>query len=117
LWNQRDDYAGLLGDCGAFCLEDRPLADLINPLVITDTGAIKPIAYDFDARFDVGSIHDLTSEMLHAAKRERLLPLQNLIGGALAGWKDSKALVDWFDHCTRLSESATTAPTAGTLSH
>lgn len=32
--------------------EDRPLAELVNPLVITETGLLKPIAYDFDGRFD-----------------------------------------------------------------
>jgi pyruvate-formate lyase-activating enzyme len=101
LWEQRDDYAGLLGDCGAFCLEDRPLADLINPLVVTETGLMKPIAYDFDARFDLGSIHDLSSEVMRLAKREKLLPFQHLIGGAVAGLKDSRDLVDWFDHSTR----------------
>jgi hypothetical protein len=109
LWNQRDDYAGLLGDCGTFCLEDRPLADLVNPLVITDTGTIKPVAYDFDPRFDVATIHDLTSEVLYLAKRERILPLQGLIGNALAGLKDGRDFVDWFDYLTRLSESASDA--------
>lgn len=106
LWAQRDDYAGLLGDCSDFCLEDRPLADLINPLVITETGTIKPIGYDFDARFDVGTIDNLSSETLHACKRERLVPLQALIGGAVAGLSESRDLIDWFDHCTRLSEVA-----------
>ena len=44
LWQQRDAYAGLLGDCEGIGFEDRPLADVVNPLVITDTGALKPIA-------------------------------------------------------------------------
>jgi MoaA/NifB/PqqE/SkfB family radical SAM enzyme len=105
LWEQRDDYAGLLGDCGAFCLEDRPLADLVNPLVITDTGTLKPIAYDFDARFDVGTINDVSSATLQAWKRERLSPLQLLIGGAVAGLEEQRDLIDWFDHCARLSEA------------
>ena len=104
LWEQRDDYAGLLGDCGTVCLEDRPLADLVNPLVITDAGTLKPIAYDFDSRFDVGSINELSSTTLREYKRHRLSPLQNLIGGAVAALREARDLVDWFDHCTRLSE-------------
>jgi hypothetical protein len=31
--------------------------------------------------------------------------LQALVGGALAGLQDLHVLVDWFDHCTRLSEN------------
>ena len=104
LWEQRDDYAGLLGSCGTVCMEDRPLADLINPLVITDAGIAKPIAYDFDPRFDVARITDLTGDTLRDYKRERLSALQALIGGAVAGLREARDLVDWFDHCTRLSE-------------
>ena len=106
LWEQRDDYAGLLGSCGTVCMEDRPLADLINPLVITDAGVAKPIAYDFDARFDVASITNLTLDTLREYKQHRLPALQALIGGAVAGLETSSDLVDWFDHCTRLSTVA-----------
>ena len=106
LWEQRDAYSGLLGSCGTVCLEDRPLADLINPLVITDAGTIKPIAYDFDARFDVASISALSTATLHEYKRQHLPALQALIGGAVAGLQESRDMIDWFDHCTRLSEVA-----------
>ena len=85
--------------------ESRPLADLVNPLVITETGALKPIAYDFDERFDVDSVHGLSAESLREYKRERLPGLQELVGGALAGLREEHGLVDWFDHCTRLSEA------------
>ena len=84
-------------------MEDRPLADLINPLVITDAGTVKPIAYDFDARFDVASITDLSTETLARLQAQGLPALQALIGGAVAGLEESRDLVDWFDHCTRLS--------------
>lgn len=106
LWDQRDDYAGLLGTCGTVCVEDRPLADLINPLVITDAGTLKPIAYDFDPSFDVVSITDLSPETVREYKHQRLSPLQTLIGTAVAGLEESRDMVDWFDHCTRLSELA-----------
>jgi len=106
LWEQRDDYAGLLGDCGMVCMEDRPLADMINPLVIAETGTMKPIAYDFDSRFDVGTIEGLSGDALHGWKRERLTPLQMLIGAAIGGLEHQRDLIDWFDHCARLSEAA-----------
>ena len=105
LWQQRDAYAGLLGSCEAMPHEDRPLADLVNPLVITETGLLKPIAYDFDRRFDVASIDGLSSDRLRSYKRQQLPGLQALVGGALAGLQDLHVLVDWFDHCTRLSEA------------
>ena len=105
LWQQRDAYAGLLGSCEAKPHADRPLADLVNPLIITETGLLKPIAYDFDRRFDVASIDGLSSDRLRSYKRQQLPGLQALVGGALAGLQDLHVLVDWFDHCTRLSEA------------
>lgn len=104
LWQQRDAYSGLLGSCETVPLEDRPLADLVNPLVVIDTGLLKPIAYDFDGRFDVASIDGLSSDYLRCYKRQRLPALQKLIGGALASMQARQGLVDWFDHCARLSE-------------
>jgi len=103
LWGQRDAYDGLLGGCEGTAYEDRPLADLVNPLVITDTGALKPIAYDFDDRFDIASLDRLE---LRSYKEQRLGALQELVGGALLGMRDREDLVDWFDHCARLSEVA-----------
>lgn len=104
LWQQRDAYAGLLGDCEALPHASRPLAELVNPLVITESGSLKPIAYDFDGRFDVASVDGLSSDNLRGYKQLRLPDLQALVGGALAGLQDRRDLVDWFDHCTRLSE-------------
>jgi pyruvate-formate lyase-activating enzyme len=104
LWRQREAYVGLLGDCSALAYEDRPLADLVNPLVLTETGALKPIAYDFHEQFDVGSVAGLSPESLRRYKRERLPAFQTLVGGALAGLRAHNELVDWFDHCTRVSE-------------
>ena len=104
LWQQRDAYAGLLGRCDTQRPEDRPLADLVNPLVITETGVLKPIAYDFDDRFEVASLGGLSPDRLHWYKQQRLPSLQTLVGGALAHLDGRHDVVDWFDHCTRLSE-------------
>lgn len=104
LWEQRDAYTGLLGDGAELPHERRPLADLVNPLVITETGSLKPIAYDFDDRFDVGSLAGLSPESLRRYKTQALPRLQALVGGALASLQTHRDLVDWFDDCTRLSE-------------
>lgn len=109
LWAQRDAYTGLLGCEAGLAHADRRLSDLVNPLVITDTGALKPIAFDFDARYDIASVDGLTPARLRAYKAERLGPLQELVGGALAGLADRPGMVDWFDHCARLSGQDVTA--------
>jgi organic radical activating enzyme len=112
LWQQRDAYAALLATCAQKGTADRAeplladhlLADLVNPLVITETGTLKPIAYDFNPHFDVASIETLSREKLAYYKQHNLLDLQMLVGGALMRLQDSDGLVDWFDYCTRLSE-------------
>src|SRR5262249_40097720 len=102
----------LLGSCESRARDDQPLADLVNPLVVTDTGVLKPIAYDFNDRFDVGSIDSLSSDGLRSYKRQQLGRLRSLIGNALAGLNQLRDFVDWFDHCTRYSDvfSDTHAP-------
>jgi pyruvate-formate lyase-activating enzyme len=104
LWQQRDAYTGLLGNCDAIRHADRPLAELVNPLVITETGLLKPIAYDFNDRFNVGVIQGLSSDRLMDYKQQNLADLKALIGGALMSLESRHDLVDWFDHCVRVSE-------------
>ena len=85
LWQQRDDYTCLLGSCQDLRYEDRALAELVNPLVITETGTLKPIAYDFEGQVDLTSIDDLPSDRLRDYKRHRLPRQQSLVSGALVG--------------------------------
>jgi organic radical activating enzyme len=87
LWRERDAYVALLGSRNTLPISRRRLAALVNPLVITDTGVLKPIAYDFDARFDVARLQGLTTDQLRHYKQERVTDLRNLIGQALAGLK------------------------------
>lgn len=107
LWQQRDAYASLLATCdrpGTVETTDRLLADLVNPLVITESGTFKPIAYDFNSGFDVASIETFSRAQLADYKQHKLPDLRTLIGGALARLDGKEGLVDWFDYCTRLSE-------------
>lgn len=105
LWRDHEAYAGLLGSCGIVPHEQRPLADMVNPLVITDRGVIKPIAYDFHHRFDIAHIEDPLSHSLALYKARGVDEFRDLIGGSLAGLQLRNDLVDWFDHCTRMSEA------------
>jgi MoaA/NifB/PqqE/SkfB family radical SAM enzyme len=104
LWEMRDQFASLLAECDSQSILDRPLADLVNPLVITENGVLKPIAYDFEKSFDLANIQGLCSSTLAEYKKTRLPPFRELIGQALASLNGSTHLVDWFDYCTRLSE-------------
>ncbi|MFN2491290.1 MAG: hypothetical protein ABR501_00210 [Pyrinomonadaceae bacterium] len=106
LWQQRDAYGALLATCDQKGTADRLLADLVNPLVITETGTLKPIAYDFNSRFDVASIETLSRQKLAYYKQNNLHDLKMLIGRALARLQGNDGLVDWFDYCTRLSEES-----------
>jgi pyruvate-formate lyase-activating enzyme len=107
LWAQRGAYSNLLSSPHQLDSKGgvgNRLADLVNPLVITDSGVLRPIAFDFDPAFDVGSIETISSASLSGFKRDGVRSLQGLIGGALAALKDGAGVVDWFDHCARLSE-------------
>ena len=103
LWRQRDAYARLLASCD---VAGAPLAELVNPLIVTDTGVLKPIAYDFDPRFTLASLDGPLAEDLASYKAERVGELRALVGASLAGLEGRTDLVDWFDRCTRMSASA-----------
>lgn len=109
LWHQRDAYAQLVATCAQTAeRESSLLADLINPLVITESGTLKPIAYDFHSSYDVASITPSLSEQLASYKRDMVSGFRTLMGGALARLECNEGLVDWFDYCTRLSEDSQT---------
>ena len=107
LWNQRDAYGALLASCGLEDSRDSSrygLSELVNPLVITEAGILKPIAYDFSPGFDVTTLAALSPQTLEVYKRNKLPEFQTLIGQALASLETKNGFIDWFDYCTRLSE-------------
>jgi pyruvate-formate lyase-activating enzyme len=104
LWRERHAYAALLASCDGRTTAP-PLAELVNPLVITDGGCLKPIAYDFAEHFDVATLEGLTPEALQRYREAGVAGFRDLIGAALAGLEAQRELVDWFDFCARLSES------------
>ncbi len=113
LWRQRDDYAALLASCATLGrgADEAQLSDLVNPLVIDERGVLKPLAYDFDARFDIGHIADAPAQL--AAGKARVAPmLRELIGRLLAAQRDSHDFIDWFDHCARESARGAAAEAA-----
>ena len=65
--------------------------------MITDTGALKPIAYDFDARFDVASLEGLSPELLRRYKDERLGAFR---AWSAAPWRASRTAGSWWTGST-----------------
>jgi hypothetical protein len=87
----------------------------VNPLVITETGTLKPIGYDFDARYDIGVIDGLTPERLRLYKQQGVPEFEAFIGQTLSGLQSQDLLVDWFDHCIRLSAQSSAPAVVGSM--
>jgi Fe-coproporphyrin III synthase len=96
LWEQRDAYAALLAACRDRCAEEPcPLSDLVNPLVVTETGVLRPVTYDFDARYDLGT--------LAQPSRDAIADFAALVGRELVALQRGFDFVDWFDRLARAS--------------
>ena len=107
LWLQREDYAALLTSCTDECNTGKinvPLSELVNPLVITETGTLKPIAYDFNPSYNISNVKDLNTSSIENYKLYGVQSLKQLIGHLLVTLQNKPGFVDWFDHCARSSE-------------
>jgi Fe-coproporphyrin III synthase len=103
LWEQRHDYDFLLkGTAQDFSRQ--LLSNLVNPLVISEQGMLKPIAFDFNSSFDIGVIETVLKEDFSNYKTKGVFQFQKLIHEAINLLKRNDSFVDWFDHCTRLSQ-------------
>lgn len=109
LWQQRAAYAGLLAACQTGPGSPggnlpRRLSDLVNPLVVTETGRLRPIAYDFAPRHDIGQLAQAGDALLATWAAQGLPALRDLVGAALAGLlQQTTPMVDWFDLLARRS--------------
>lgn len=90
----------IAADAGAWAqaLEGGPnqrLSDVVNPLVIAPTGALRPFTYDFPEEFDLGHVTDL-----HPSRRIWIamgLPrLRRLLARSLQGAAQEEGFLDWF---------------------
>ncbi|MEO0363756.1 MAG: radical SAM protein, partial [Pseudomonadota bacterium] len=77
---------------------ERPLSDLVNPLVITPEGRLRPFTYDFPSRYDLGRVEALTG-----CGRGPLLRATPGLSAMLEAAFDDVArrdeFVDWFAFC------------------
>lgn len=94
LAEQRHAYAALLDGGRRGCT----LAELVNPLVITPDGAVKPFTYDFPAPYDLGTVEALVQRGPRALTGN-VLALRHLIRGVFDDLAGRGDLVDWFAHC------------------
>lgn len=104
LWRQREAYAGLLARCQRPGTDRAALSDLVNPLVVTETGQMKPVAYDMHPSLGIGHLarlHDAAWMRRYAASG--VSALQRLVGTSLVALEDDPGVVDWFDGLARAS--------------
>jgi hypothetical protein len=104
LWRQREAYAGLLA------LYRRPgsarplLSDLVNPLVISEAGQLKPVADNMHACFNIGHLQRLhDAAWMQRYSSTGVSALQRLVGQALISLESHDGVVDWFDLLARRS--------------
>jgi Fe-coproporphyrin III synthase len=71
------------------------LSDVINPLVITPQGTLRPYTYDFPAPFDLGHLSDLTPARLPRLQK-RLPIVADLLGKTLDAVVGEDGFIDWF---------------------
>lgn len=105
LFNQRHLYGNLLSYSTTIG-HSMPilLSDLVNPLVITDTALLKPVAFDMHSSFDIGSMEELKSPLFFESyRRLGAFKLKELIHEALQLIAASTGVVDWYDNIARLS--------------
>ena len=89
-WDGALASAALAGVAGAGLL-----SDVVNPLVITPQGLLRPFTYDFPSLFDLGHLSDLTPRRLPALQAH-LPRIANLLRKTLDAVATEDGFIDWF---------------------
>lgn len=92
----REQYRALLSDTDH---RDLPLSDLVNPIVITADGSLRPLTYGFDSSFDIGAVADIDAATISAYKFSRIGPLRDRIAASFEDAAKEDRFVDWFAYC------------------
>lgn len=115
LWQQRETYAGLLAPWPRPGESRARLSDMVNPLVISETGQLKPVSSNMHACFNIGHLHRLHDEpWLQRYARSGVSALQRLVGGGLIRLEYHPGVVDWLADLARASHDQ---PLARPLQH
>lgn len=89
------------------------MADLINPLVLTETGKLMPFAYGFDSAYSFGDLAriDRALETYDRVARPRLAAL---LGRALDELEERPPFyLEWYEHLLRVAELSRSREIAG----
>ena len=86
------------------------LSDLVNPIVITAEGQLRPLTYGLDKRFDLGAVSEVNALLIAEYKRTRLDDLRNRVIAALEWAAGQDRLIDWFTFCTEDFQPMTSQP-------
>lgn len=83
---------------------DTLLSDLVNPLVINETGHLQPFAYGLERRFDIGRIGPGLSDAIAHWRATGLAPLRRLVARSLEDRSvTSQDFVEWYADLVHLS--------------
>jgi len=80
------------------------LSSLVNPLVITTTGTMKPFTYDFPEKFDLGQIAGLGPKDIEAIKTRLCGAMQSLLSNVFFQLERSERFIDWFAYCRDVAD-------------
>jgi hypothetical protein len=85
---------------------DRPLADLVNPLVVDELGQLLPFAHGLDPRLSMGDIRDVDAAIA-VVRRDGLRRVASLVERTFDHLPtDDGAFVDWYASVAHESHAA-----------
>jgi MoaA/NifB/PqqE/SkfB family radical SAM enzyme len=93
------------GDCALRAL-DRPLADMISPLVIEQDGAVVPLQFGFNRKFEVGNLYRSSfAAMAEDWKRTKFSDFRDLCERVYKSemGQDDLPIFNWYEAITRAS--------------
>jgi len=88
--------------------DDRPLSDIINPLVIEPDGAVVPLQYGFSRRCQIGNLHRTSfSAMAAQWKRDVFPEFRELCARVFASemGKDTLPIFNWYEAISNASRA------------
>ena len=96
----------------------RPLSDLISPLVIEQDGAVVPLQYGFNRRYQVGNLHRSSFSAMAAAWKKTVFPAyralcEQVYAGELA--HDDLPIFNWYEARSRASQGRPSGDRFGTF--
>ncbi len=97
---------------------DRPLAELLSPLIVEADGSVVPVEYSFGRHFALGNLRDARLPVLATRWRhERLAHFRALCLGVQrsAVAADAPAVINWYGRLQQASAAVATVATVATV--